>query len=144
MGSSAGMLHGGDPECCPEGVQRPGCPLAPSPCWQGSLGGQLRVFYPFYCINMLYMTLPIINISYSRICVEGAKSLPLSKVAGSSAEVRAPVCGPKCPRYCSPSFSQINPCLELPRAVTRGKGRWCGGESCGMENQDLSPAGQRR
>lgn len=35
---------------------------------------------------------------------------------------------PQIPHYCSPSSSQINPDVELQRAVRRGKGRWFGAE----------------
>lgn len=102
------------PRVLPRRCPMPELPPRPFSLLAGQFGGQLRVFYPFYCIDMLYMTSPIINISYSRICVEGAKSLPLSKVAGSSAEVRAPACCPKCPLL---PFPFLFPNKPLPGAA---------------------------
>lgn len=99
---------GGDSEHFPKGVPCLSCPVSPL---AGQFWGDLRGFYPFYCINMLYVTSPIINVSYSRIWVERVKSLPLSKVTGRA---RAPICCLKSPLL---PFPFLLPNKPLPGAA---------------------------
>ena len=142
VGSRAGML-GETPSAAPRASHAQAAGRA---VW-----GWLKAFYPFYRMDVLYVTSPMIHTSYSWTCTEGAKSLTRSEDARSSAEVRAPVCCPKALLLLFPFLLPNKPLPGAAKSCDGGKGGWCGGEggrcggeSRGMESQDLPPAGQCR